>query len=480
MEINKIKNYDLVYFGERIESYFASSIIIRGMLNKKNLHEILEWKAGVRWMYTDNYFFMMKKDLIDVQLTITDKFKVQGAVYAKKLIGNCFEFGEALIKNSKQIGSEAKKKNLKRKDMHNLLEKYIVSSGQYMIFQNIALFEEPIAKLSLELVKKYAASEVEENNLLHLITTSSELTVAEKEQDDFLKLCMNKSRNISASIHAKKYGWLALRFFVGKPWEQRDVLKRAQGIESSIAKKNLAIKNKLRKEKEEKIRKATANFSKKDVGLVTLIRDIVFLRTQRTDFFQESSFYVYELMQKIAKELAVYYDDLLYLSAREVLLSLNEEFNYLKIIKERKKRFFVFFDREKDIVLEAKKATDYINKRPILKREFRKVKEIMGKIGYPGRAIGKVKIIKSDKDNSKIEKGDILVSMMTTVNFISAMERAAAFVTDEGGVTCHAAIIAREMKKPCIIGTKIATQVLKDGDFVEVDANKGIINILKK
>jgi len=53
-------------------------------------------------------------------------------------------------------------------------------------------------------------------------------------------------------------------------------------------------------------------------------------------------------------------------------------------------------------------------------------------------------------------------------------------VTDEGGITCHAAIISRELKKPCIIGTKIATKVLKDGDLVEVDADKGIVKILKK
>ena len=63
-------------------------------------------------------------------------------------------------------------------------------------------------------------------------------------------------------------------------------------------------------------------------------------------------------------------------------------------------------------------------------------------------------------------------------NFIGAMEKAAAFVTDEGGITCHAAIIAREMKKPCIIGTKNATKVLKDGDIVEVDANTGIVKII--
>jgi len=55
------------------------------------------------------------------------------------------------------------------------------------------------------------------------------------------------------------------------------------------------------------------------------------------------------------------------------------------------------------------------------------------------------------------------------------MEKAAAFVTDEGGILCHAAIVAREMKKPCIVGTRYATQIFHDGDLVEVDADKGMV-----
>ena len=68
---------------------------------------------------------------------------------------------------------------------------------------------------------------------------------------------------------------------------------------------------------------------------------------------------------------------------------------------------------------------------------------------------------------------------MTTPEMVPIMKKASAFVTDEGGVTCHAAIISREMRKPCIIGTKVATQLLKDGDMVEVDANSGFVKILK-
>jgi phosphoenolpyruvate synthase/pyruvate phosphate dikinase len=71
-------------------------------------------------------------------------------------------------------------------------------------------------------------------------------------------------------------------------------------------------------------------------------------------------------------------------------------------------------------------------------------------------------------------------SPMTTPDFLSAMKKASAIITDEGGIICHASIIAREMKKPCIIGTKIATKILKDGDLVEVDANKGLVKILRR
>ncbi|NTU99313.1 hypothetical protein HGA64_04920, partial [Candidatus Falkowbacteria bacterium] len=106
--------------------------------------------------------------------------------------------------------------------------------------------------------------------------------------------------------------------------------------------------------------------------------------------------------------------------------------------------------------------------------------ELSGQVGYRGVVIGKVGIVRTKEDLHKIDTGDILVSPMTTPDFLPAMQRAAAFVTDEGGVLCHAAIVSREMKKPCVIGTKIATKILKDGDLVEVDGNNGIVKIKKE
>jgi len=75
---------------------------------------------------------------------------------------------------------------------------------------------------------------------------------------------------------------------------------------------------------------------------------------------------------------------------------------------------------------------------------------------------------------------DIIVAVMTRPDYVPAMKKAAAIITDEGGITCHAAIISRELKKPCVIGTKIATQVLNDGDLVEVDADEGVVRVLER
>lgn len=85
-----------------------------------------------------------------------------------------------------------------------------------------------------------------------------------------------------------------------------------------------------------------------------------------------------------------------------------------------------------------------------------------------------------EKDANNLTPGEILVSTMTQPELMKGMINAAAFITDEGGLLCHAAIIARELQKPCIIGTKIATKILEDGDLVEVDADSGIVKILEK
>ncbi|MBI5635932.1 phosphoenolpyruvate synthase, partial [Candidatus Micrarchaeota archaeon] len=93
----------------------------------------------------------------------------------------------------------------------------------------------------------------------------------------------------------------------------------------------------------------------------------------------------------------------------------------------------------------------------------------------PGQACGVARVILDLKDLYQLKKGEILVTAMTTPDFVSAMKRAAAIVTDEGGSTCHAAIVSRELGIPCVVGTQGATGIIKTGQLITVDANTGCV-----
>ena len=190
-------------------------------------------------------------------------------------------------------------------------------------------------------------------------------------------------------------------------------------------------------------------------SLVKEFQDIVYLRTLRTDSLFEINFLAKPIFAKLEKELGI--DSVKnYLPEDFILGRLNrfdnDDFAVLK-----------FYD---DIIVTKEKITGI---------QTIAGQEIKGVVAWKGKAVGRVVKVLCPVEANKVKQGDILVTNMTIPAYLLAMRKAAAFVTDEGGITCHAAILAREMKKPCITGTKIATRVLQDGDIVEVDANIGTV-----
>lgn len=107
------------------------------------------------------------------------------------------------------------------------------------------------------------------------------------------------------------------------------------------------------------------------------------------------------------------------------------------------------------------------------------VNEVKGLIAFKGKVKGTVKIVNSHEDMKDFKEGNVLISINTNPTLMPVLKICSAIVSDEGGITSHAAIVSRELKKPCITGTKIATKVFRDGDMVEVDANKGIVKKIK-
>lgn len=169
---------------------------------------------------------------------------------------------------------------------------------------------------------------------------------------------------------------------------------------------------------------------------------------------------------------------LIFTELKEYLLN-NTALPSPDILKERKKLLFV---REHPVwkieYCSGDEAEKEIELRKLLSAKsdgLEKIQKIKGNIAFPGKVTGKVRLIRSKTDMKDFIDGEIIVSPMTMPNYLPIMKRALAFVTNEGGTLCHAAIVARELQKPCIIGTKIATHIFKDGDIIEVDANNGII-----
>ena len=152
---------------------------------------------------------------------------------------------------------------------------------------------------------------------------------------------------------------------------------------------------------------------------------------------------------------------------------LSEEYNFT----------IYWYEKKKSVIKLSGKAGikkyQYIASRLPKLKDADKIKEIKGELAYPGKVKGKVTLALSAEDFKKFKPGEILVARMTDPNYVPIMKIARGIITDIGGITAHAAIVARELKKPCIIGTKFATQILKDGMMVEVDADKGVVKIIK-
>lgn len=111
-----------------------------------------------------------------------------------------------------------------------------------------------------------------------------------------------------------------------------------------------------------------------------------------------------------------------------------------------------------DVIIDENKM-----KKPILE----------GLAASPGIASGKVRIVKGIKEIGKVRQGDVLVAEMTNPDYVPAMKRAVAVVTDLGGRTSHAAIVSRELGVPCIVGTEQATKILSGGEVITVDGEAG-------
>ncbi|MBI2548314.1 hypothetical protein HYW21_03105 [Candidatus Woesearchaeota archaeon] len=176
------------------------------------------------------------------------------------------------------------------------------------------------------------------------------------------------------------------------------------------------------------------------------------------------------VFEEIGKRFDVSTDEVKFLKPIEIIHLLDgDELDVKSLISNRQNCYFLlqegkFFLKENESYVINEEASN----------------ELTGRGTFPASYTGKVKVVRTIEDIEKMNDGDIIVSRMTTPDLIvEGVKRAGAIVTDEGGVTCHAAVLSRELKIPVLLGTGNATKLLNDGDLIEVDTDKGTVTKLK-
>jgi phosphohistidine swiveling domain-containing protein len=361
----------------------------------------------------------------------------------------------------------------KLRELIELLPQIYAYSNSFYMFST-KLEEEAIAKLTASISNELA------NDILLSASHAVEPTMLEKYQNDLKKIAQKvKSRSKFSNLQS-------LEEFIASDDSLRIDLNNLEQnyyflspISAEIRTKHSFIAD---------LYQAITNpiLSEKKIEIPKVVLGDCYVLSNTNYFKDECSSHIipyvrYALKREwdeLAKQIGLSYDEMQELMPEEVFAAVENNINLKKkaqnglsgtlIIHEANKPRRVLCGQEAKELFESLVVTGSA-------KSTEDVTELSGRVGCPGLARGEVMIVRYPEDIKNFKEGMVLVAVYTAPEFVPAMKKAMAIITDTGGITCHAAIVARELQKPCVINTKNATSVLKNGDIVEVDANKGIV-----
>ena len=332
---------------------------------------------------------------------------------------------------------------------------------------------------------------------INLLAQPDKRNYLEEEKEEFLKLCLKCFKNRKKvnlhrllKYHLKKFAYTGVSYCKEPPRREKDYLEQIERYRKE--KRNWRYFKEILEERNKDFRKRIKARDKmsNEIKDARFKKAILVLRQAAwgKDYFRGSiSEIVYHYFDALLRELA----RRLKIKDSQIKILTDKELNRLaagkrldwKKINLRQEYYAIGTFNHKFFLYYGKKAKQIENKyfaKPKGNKKGNKIRELKGVPAQKGVARGQAKIILSYNDFKKFKEGDILVATNTMPEYMSILRKAGAIVTEIGGVTCHAAIVARELKKPCVIGVNSATNIIKDGDLVEVDANKGIIRKLSR
>lgn len=405
---------------------------------------------------------------------------------------------EKAVENYFEIARQVEKTDLSKVSDKELAEfwdkmykaKELSHSRSVVITWFLDSGEQPYTQYIMNLIKrrlKSSGSKVKLSNALAILTTPTSKSISNTEREEVLIFAIKNRRRIGKLTSkefepiAKKYGWLE-HSYIDDPKSPEeylvDIQKYILGQQDPGAELKALLQEREKNQKDQQKLSKELGFSQAELRILDYARRLVAHKNYRKEGQYFGSFMNQKIYREIARRFKLDIKILHLCLPWEIKPAvLKGKFKVEEINKRYDFSILHFYDRGRKYKLYT--GEEGRRFRESLQFEKENISSTLkGMSAYPGKVTGTVKIVNSKADISKVEEGDVLVAHVTYPVYLPAMARAAAFVTDEGGLTSHAAIMAREFKKPSVVGTKTATKSFRDGDKVLVDANKGVVRRL--
>ena len=375
----------------------------------------------------------------------------------EEFIDNFHKFGKKYVELSKELGERDYKNNV---EMISSYKSYLEVLNTYTTYVWLGHFlNKEISKEGRDIVK-------DKNNVEELFRPDKKTGIVEL-QDDLFMIKQKYGDNLEEELiqeMLEKYSWMSCLDVMNDPWEESNLLEMYESLQAPEKARSLDEIAKL------------LNLSDEEKDFFEIVREFAYINDMRDVYRRKGICNISLFFDKIGKVVDLDRKDLAYFTNEEIIkvLETNETPNKEEIEK-RKQGFLIYWENENIIVItEDERIKSFVEKN-VKSNEV--TKELSGLVASVGVAEGRVVIVKGISDLDNVKEGSIMVAITTHPDFVPAMQRASAIVTDEGGITSHAAIVSREMKKPCIVGVKNATTSLQNGQKIIVNANKGLINL---
>lgn len=448
-------------------------LLVEGQQNPRK--KIREFDYRLDYMgHIDHKVILSRKDFNRNEKYMTKELK-KNSKFLLNLLNDSYKVYDKVLKKWDQIYKIDNFHKYSNKRLANLFHQYIESVLEYDFYLMQPLFVEKYMTQYIEKKLKEKGVEHYKDVIFNPVKKGEIL----REEENLLKVAIKKEQNkpIKKDLqkHVLNFSWMSNSLYNEKYHSEEYYVKRLK----KNPKEHLTKLIKEQKEKELSYKKVLKELQgdKDLINIIKTAQESIFFRSFRTERFYQSALYVSNFLKEIAKRLSI--KDLTYLIPDEIITNLNKSSKFDKrIISERKKGFCLITNVSNFQCVSGKKLA-VLRKQIVLDKDLKK--DVKGVVIYKDESIikGKVFIAKKYQDLKNMKKDSILVTTSTTPDYVPYLNKVKCIITDEGGILCHAAVISRETKIPCVIGTKMATKVLKDGDLVEVDANKGVVRKIK-